>query len=218
MNVLACHSIEISVVQHEDAAGHFSDPSVYLGVHSTGEMRIVRLTLESAYLLSHVADDTPRSRAFSDISALLRGAGLGDLQLSKEDAGWVHRFPIALRHVANKIRKCLSTPCPPWCVEDHRAPQDTLHVADGLAVLLSRYPYWANGECCASPVTVGLRQDFDDPAPIVVLSGPDNFTEIDLNLDEAEQLGRHLLEVVDQGRASAGRDLDAVATAELTRS
>lgn len=197
-------SLEIAVVQEEDEEGLRTEPSIYIGVHTDRGHKIVRHTAESAYTLSQVVDAASRNGALTSLVHLLDDAVMPCLPVApkKDNMAWLQRLPIALRGAANTIMGCRRTPCPPWCVERHTVHWDTFHAAGSRSVPLSRYPYWCGDECVAATVSVGLCQDQDDRAPIIVLTTHDDDEE-ELAIEEAEDLARDLLHMAATARGEA---------------
>lgn len=192
-----CWTLEVSVIQ-ERVGGVSSDPAVYIGNRAIREHEVIRHTPESAHVLAGLVDAAVRNRACAGLLGELGGDVLPHLPLkgNNGEIEWLERLPIALRLAAHAITDLKRSLCPSWCVEEHTLSFDTLHMAAGIAIPLSRYPYWVKGECFFAPALVGLRQDWDDRAPAVALASHDDAAEELLTLDEAEDLGSSLLQMV----------------------
>ncbi|MGW0486462.1 hypothetical protein [Nonomuraea sp. NPDC003214] len=196
-------SIQIAVVQHERAGRDLClETTIYISVHSGREP--TRLTLEAADLLVDVLERAGRDRTQSGMSVVLGLPAFSALprSLSSGNGEWLTPLIQALREAINTILSTRRTPCPPWCCDEHSAPFDTQHGSEIYGVELSHYPYWVNNECYASPLLAALRQDSIDSAPIVALTGPDGGTEVLMTLDEAEDAGKMLLELVASGKSA----------------
>lgn len=108
----------------------------------------------------------------------------------------------------SKLGRLSPVSCAPWC-QDGNGHVDALHVDDQYCISntasvprsLAKLVEWVSGSWGMDYWTVYLQREYDRTHATVQLGQGDDLTE-SLTPDEAEQLGRLLIELAEKARVS----------------